>query len=575
MKQTGAMEADVIVFGGGVGGMAAALVAALEGQSVILCEATSQVGGTSATSAGTVWIPGNHQSVAAGFNDSQEQGMAYLDSLLGRDIDRARREAYIATGPEAIDYLAQRSEVKFMPSGRHPDYVEASGAAVTGRALAPLPFDGRELRDEFRRIRAPIGEFLVLGGMMVGKADIGHLLNRFRSVASFWHTVKLVMGYGADRLRYSRGTRLVMGNALVARLYSSLRKAGVRVMFETRLREIMIESGRAAGAWVQQQGQPPQRLRARKGVVLATGGMSHHPALRKQAMPVQLDGLPSLVFGGNRGDGVAAGLQAGAALQGQGMFWQPVSRTGASAQRSGLFPHLFLDRAKPGLIAVNSRGLRFTNEAASYHHFCEGILRSNESVPSLPAWLVCDGAFIQKYGLGLIHPGTTNLQSHVRSGYLVCADTVEALAAKLGINGAGLADSVSRNNRYAVEGFDPDFGKGSAEVNRFNGDPVHTPNPCLGPITQAPFCAMAVWPADAATSQGLATDVDGIVLRADGTPLPGLYACGNDMASVMGTAYPGPGTTLGPALVFGYRIGMHVSRDAMSAKVVALPFASM
>lgn len=532
--------------------MTAALVAAREGLRVALCEASAQVGGTTATSAGTVWIPGNHASLNAGYADRAQQATTYLDALMD-PADRARRMRYLAVGPEAIAYLERHTPVRFMPAGKHPDYIGAPGAAVAGRALSPRPFDGRELGRDFDRIRPPLPEFMLLGGMMVSKADIEHLVRRFRSWVSFRHSAGLVLRYAADRLRYRRGTRLVMGNALVARLFQGLRAQGVEVLFDTRLAGLQRDEGRVCGAWVEQGGEQ-RLLRARRGVVLATGGINRHAAHRSSLLPAGVGDLPSLVFEGNRGDGIESATAVGAALAGSGVLWQPVSRTGMLGTRmGGLFPHLFLDRAKPGLIAIDAAGRRFTNEAASYHHFCEGML--NAQHPAVPCWLLCDLAFVRRYGLGLIPPGTRNLRPYAQRGYIRCADTLPELAQRIGVASHALEATVRRYNAHAVAGQDPDHGKGEAEVDRFNGDARQWPNPCIGSIHSAPFCALEVWPADAAASRGLATDEAGAVLDPAGTPIPGLYACGNDMASIMGGQYPGPGITLGPALVFGYIIG--------------------
>lgn len=558
-------EVDLIVVGAGAGGMTAALVAALEGLDVLLCEATQQVGGTTATSAGTIWVPDSSASRKAGFEDSIEDAMRYLDGLVPSGEGRRLREVYLESGPAVIDDLARRTQLQFVPAGRHPDYVDIPGSRVAGRALAPLPFDGRLLGPEFARIRAPMREFMVLGGMMVGKADIGHLVGRFKSFASFRHTATLVLRYLGDRLRHARGTRLVMGNALVARFYASLKDAGVAVSFGTSI-DALIRSGEGvAGARLLRDGQAFD-VRARRGVVLATGGFGRNRPLREQLMPPGHAHWPSLIFEGNQGGGVLAGMQAGAALDGMtggaGVFWQPVSVTRPRHGPTGLFAHLFLDRAKPGLIAVDAAGMRFTNEGGSYHYFCQDMVKRHAGTPAIPAWMVCDAAFVRKYGLGLVHPGTTNLRPHVKSGYLHCAGTIEALARAIGVDPLGLQKTVARNNEFARTGVDLDHGKGSTEVSRFNGDPDHQPNPCLGPIGEAPFCAMALWPADAAADAGLRTDEDGRVLNAAGHVIQGLYACGNDMASAMRGAYPGPGTTIGPAMVFGYRAAMHAARPS-------------
>src|SRR5512139_1930057 len=179
-------EVDLLVAGAGPAGMTAALVASLERLDVLLCEKSDQVGGTGSTSAGTLWIRGNSQSRAAGFSDSAEQADRYLNALIGEATNRELRDAFLKTGPTAIDYLSAHSDVQFLPCGRHPDYrSNTPGAAIEGRAIVPVPFDGRLLGAEFARIRPPVLEFMVFGRMMVGKADIAPLIGRFHWIANF------------------------------------------------------------------------------------------------------------------------------------------------------------------------------------------------------------------------------------------------------------------------------------------------------------------------------------------------------------------------------------------------------
>jgi succinate dehydrogenase/fumarate reductase flavoprotein subunit len=555
-------EVDLLVAGAGAGGMAAALVGALEGLEVLLCEASDQVGGTAATSAGTLWIPGNRQSIAAGFSDSAEAAEAYLDSIIGAEAGRPLRAAFLRTGADAIDYLAARTDVTFRPCGRHPDYrSNQRGAAVAGRAIIPEPFDGRRLGRDFERVRPPIDEFMVLGGMMVGKDDIPRLLGCFASFANFAHSAKLLARYLSDRLRYSRGTRLVMGNALVARLYHSLRTRNVPILFETSIQDLIGDADGITGA-VLSSGGKSLTVHARKGVVLATGGYAHNASLRGAFMPEPTP-TRSMAAPTNAGAGVALGQELGARIapeeHGSGAFWSPVSVTRRRDGSTGLFPHLVMDRAKPGLIAVNSAGRRFVNEADSYHDFVEAMFAAHKTTPSIPAYLICEAGFVRKYGLGAIHPGTRSLAVFERSGYLVTAPTVEELARRISVDTAGLRETVRRANEFARTGIDLDFGKGETELNRFNGDPDHRPNPCLGPIQAPPFCALQVWPAEIACSTGLATDEDARVIDGSGRAIPGLYACGNDMASIMAGVYAGPGITLGPAIVFAYRAARHAA----------------
>lgn len=554
-------EIDLLVIGAGAGGMASALVGAIEGLDVLVCESTDQVGGTASTSAGTVWIPGNAQGRAAGYDDTTAAAKIYMDALVASTHGAALRDAYLKSGPRVIEYFAMHSEVKFDPCGKHPDYKDAPGAAVFGRALAPRTFDGRLLGDAFATVRPPIPEFMVFGGMMVGKDDIPRLLARFETFGNFLHAVGLFGRYVADRLRgHARGTRVVMGNALVSRLYYSLRQRKVPVQLNSKLEELWLEDGKVVGAVVNSHGRK-QRIRARRGVVLATGGFAHNEAMRDRFMS-QPTPHHSMAPTTHRGDGISIGLGIGAKVEperhGSGGFWTPVSITPRERGESGLFPHLSLDRAKPGLIAVDSRGSRFVNEADSYHDFVLAMFEANKLNPAIPAYLICEASFVRKYGLGMIHPRTANIEPFVRNGYLTMAPTLNELAQRLGIDSAGLEHTVERYNAMAAKGIDEDFGKGNTALNRFNGDAAVGPNPCMAPLRSGPYCGLAVHPAEIACSTGLATDEDGRVMGDSGS-IPGLYACGNDMASIMSGTYPGPGTTLGPALVFGYRAAIHAT----------------
>lgn len=549
-------EVDVLVFGAGMGGMTAALIAALEGLDVLLCEKTDQVGGTTSTSAGTVWIPGSRQAVRDGVPDKIEDARRFLAAEIG---PRALgvREAFLAAGPKALDYLEGRSEVKFAAPPHHPDYhSNQPGRALAGRALAPLPFDGRLLGNDFDRVRPPIAPFMVLGGMMVGKADIPALLKPFASRTNLTTAAKLLLRHAFDRLRYRRGTRLVMGNALVGRLFHSLRQRKVPILYEAKLAELVRHEGHVTGAVVD-IGDTRQVIAARRGVILATGGFAPSEALRAEFMK----GLPvahSNAFAGASGDGFTAARAAGAAVDDQ--HTDPAYYFPSSVHGDTVYPHILLDRAKPGLIAVNKDGRRFVNESDSYHDFAEAMIRTNPASPSVPAFLICDRGFIRDYGIGLVHPGagSREIARYVADGYLKRADTLMELGEQIGVDGRNLLATVQQHNRYAETGVDEAFGKGGTEYNQFNGDPDNAPNPCLRPIGEPPYFAVAVYPSTMGTCVGLSTDGDARVLDATGAAIEGLYAVGNDMASLFRGVYVGPGITLGPALVFAYRAVMRI-----------------
>jgi hypothetical protein len=167
-------EVDCLVMGGGCAGLCAALVAAIKGQSVLLCEASDQVGGTTSTSGGTIWVPGTRQSQKTPTPDSIEQARIYLNDEVGNFGQVELRETFLQAGPEVIDFLHQNTDVHFKVNSPYPDYhAERPGGAKGGRALSPLPLDGRLLGSHMARLRPPRPEFMILGGMMVGRDEIG------------------------------------------------------------------------------------------------------------------------------------------------------------------------------------------------------------------------------------------------------------------------------------------------------------------------------------------------------------------------------------------------------------------
>ena len=553
-------ETDLLVIGAGAAGMTAALVGTLEGLDTIICEKSDVVGGTTATSAGTVWIPGSRQSRIAGVPDTVEQAKTYLSAILGADADDERLTAFLATGPTVLDYLEQKTSVAFVPPPVHPDYLALPGAATGGRALGAVPFDGRKLGEDFVRVRPPRREFLVLGGMMVGKTDIAPLLHPFGSRQNFIHALRLVARQAIDRIFHRRGTRLIMGNALVARLLDSLKQAGVGIRYHTQLSEVIADDSRVVGA-IFRTNDGDIAIRAKKGVVLATGGIGWSSELRARLFPDDTR-LYSLSPDSNTGDGILAAERARGEIArdlSSPALWMPSSVMRQPDGHLSVFPHIMLDRAKPGLIAVNGAGRRFVNEANSYHDFVEGMLHSHRTTPSIPSFLVCDRSFIRDYGLGLIHAGTRDLTRYIDAGYLFHGDSIAELAQQIGGGGGVLEETIGRHNRFAGTGVDEDFGRGASELNRFNGDSANKPNPCLRQIGPGPYFAVAVWPADLAGSAGLRTDSNGRVLTSNGQPIAGLYAAGADAASIFRGTYPGPGTMIGPAMVFAWRAAMEIA----------------
>jgi succinate dehydrogenase/fumarate reductase flavoprotein subunit len=563
---------DVVVVGAGGAGMSAALFAAIDGAKVLLVEHTAHVGGTTAWSAGTTWVPGTHHAAQVNPTDTLADAARYLTNAIGERTPAALRQAFLDNGPAAVKRIETHTDVQYRPYAKHPDYIsDLGGATLSGRALEPLPFDARQLGALFPLVRPPIPEFTVLGGMMVDRTDINHLLGMARSLASLRHAAKIVLRHGADRLFYPRGTRWVMGNALVGRLLLSLSKRPtVSLLLSTSVVSLN-RTGEGVNAITLEQGNTRRTLRIKGGVVLASGGFNRH-ALRREAM------LPGIAPGwcpaapGHTGavHDLAHGL--GARYGTGGMthaFWAPVSLRARPDGSNAVFPHFVMDRAKPGMLTVNQAGARFVNESTSYHLFGLGMQATHPQSPGIPAYLICDAQALRKYGLGMVRPGAkpgdTALAPFLADGYLTEGNTLAELAAQLGMDAAGLENSVRKINAYAETGTDPDFQRGATAYQQNLGDATWPgKNPTLGALTQAPYYAVKLYPGDIGASTGLATDTAARVLGEQDHPIAGLYAVGNDMHSIMGGVYTAPGITIGPGLVFGYLAGRHAAARAQN-----------
>ena len=560
---------DVVVVGSGAAGMAAAITAHLEGLSVLLLEKTAHIGGSTAISGGAIWAPMNDQADKVGHPDTEERVWEYLRNVLGDIPNREQMQAYLRNGPKALAYLEQCDAIRLNGRTYSPDYYpDRGGASMGGRALDPAEFDARVLKAHFQELRNPLPEFTVLGGMMITLTDAKHLLNVTKSLVSWRHGVKLVLRYFRDRLSgYHRGTRTLLGNALAARLFARLLALKIPYSLNTQvqhlLRDDVSSPSRITGVELQNLGRT-ERIHARKGVVLATGGFPWNQSMRERHYP-QPTGPYSMSPMGNTGDGIEMAERAGGQLglgNSSPAFWAPVSILKRPDGSDLRYPHLVWDRAKPGLIAVNAAGLRFVNESTSYHEFVLGMYEADKRSPSIPAFLLCDSDFVETWGLGLALPGGRSRAHLEKAGYLYKAGSLEALAAVAGIDGGALKKTVERYNGFAQTGEDLDFGKGSTAYNQYLGDPEHRPNPCLAPVLKAPFYAVKVYPGDIGTALGIQADIHARAIDSEGQPIPGLYVAGNDQNSVMGGAYPGPGITLGPALTFGWIAAMHIAHGA-------------
>jgi succinate dehydrogenase/fumarate reductase flavoprotein subunit len=559
-------ECDVLVVGSGAAGMAAAVTARHRGLDVLIVEKEPRFGGTTARSGGWLWIPGTSLARAFGIHEAPDAARTYLRHEAGNNFDAARVDAFLAAGPEAVDFFTTQTAVRFDMPLVFPDYhAEAPGGAQGGRSMVARPFDAGELGSHIKNLGAPLPELTVFGMMLGSGKEIIHFMRATRSLTSAIYVAKRLSRHLMDVLRHGRGMTLTNGNALAGRLAKSAFDLKVPLWLSSPVRELIIEDGAVRGAIVARDGRSI-RVRARRGVVLACGGFPYDVARRKAMFRHAPTGVEHFSPGpvGNTGDGLRLAETAGGRVEDRlpnAAAWVPVSLTHRKDGSRGVMPH-FIDRAKPGVIAVTRGGKRFANEGDSYHDFVQAMMKVTKPDEEIATFLICDHKTLRKYGLGCVPPFPMPLGHHLRSGYLMRGATIEALAARAGIDPKGLADTVSGFNTTAAEGRDPAFGKGSRAYNRYQGDALHGPNPCVAPITGGPFYAIKMLIGDLGTYAGIVTDADARVLDADGRVIPGLYAAGNDMASIMGGNYPGAGITLGPALTFGYIAGRNLAESA-------------
>lgn len=557
-------ECDVLVVGTGAGGLAAAVTAATLGLDVLLVEKEKYYGGTTARSGGWLWIPCSPVALREGVKDTPEDARRYLQHETGNHFDAARVDAFLENGPKMVDFMERETEVRFVLGPTFADYhTLAPGGHEGGRSICAAPFDARALGAEKDRLRPPLAEITFMGMMIGTGKELGHFFNVTRSVKSAAIVAGLLARFGRDMVQHGRAMRLTNGNALVGRLAKSAFDRNIPLWTNAPVTELLMDGPAVTGAIVQRDGTPVQ-IHARRGVVLAAGGFPNDVARRRAMFRHAPTGAEhwSPAPPGNTGDGLRLGETAGAVVEDRypnAAAWVPVSLVPRADGTAGPFPH-FVDRSKPGVIAVSRHGARFVNESNSYHDFIQAMVAATPNEEHC-AWFLCDHPTIRRYGLGFAKPFPLPLNQVIRSGYLVRGRTLAELAQNAGIDPAALERTVSAYNGPAERGEDPEFHRGSTAYNRSLGDPAVTPNPCVAPLKTGPFYAVKVVPGDLGTFAGLRGDQHARVLDTDGQPIPGLYAAGNDLASIMGGNYPGGGITLGPAMTFGYIAAHHMAAE--------------
>ena len=541
----GGPEFDLVIVGSGAAGLTAALTAALRGLSAVVIEKTEYFGGSTARSGGGVWIPGNAVLRRAGSTDTPAAASAYLAHVAGEETPASLRAAFLEHGPAMLDMVLANTPLRFAWVPNYSDYYpEAPGGKASGRSIEPVPIDGRILGPELARLRPPY--LPAPAGITVTQANYRWMSLGTSHPRAIWTTARVTGRMIVTKIRKRR--LLSMGQALITGLRAGLATADVPVWLSTTMTALQMEDGKVAGVTVTRPDGESVVLRARNGVLLASGGFEQNAEMRAkyQRAPIGTDwtvGSP-----GNTGEGIQLGEAAGGVLELMDDAWW-----GPSLPLTGGPVFCLAERSLPGCMFVNGSGERFVNEAAPYVDAVHAMYdKHTEDNPHIPCWMITDQRYRNRYVFTGMPPRKPLPRRWYKSGAVFRADSLADLAGQIGVPADALAKTVQKFNDFARAGRDEDFGRGNSAYDRYYGDPNCKPNPNLAPLAQPPYYAIKIVPGDLGTKGGLRTDERARVLRADGSVIEGLYAAGNTSALVMGRSYAGPGATIGPAMTFGY-----------------------
>lgn len=553
-------DVDILVIGSGAGGLTAAFTAADAGAKVLVVEKAAVFGGTSATSGGGIWIPNSADARAKGHADDPAAAFGYIKALIGNDVPDSKLHAYVDNAHRMLSYLEEKSDVRYTSYAYSDYHMDVAGSRDGWRTHDPIPLNADELGEDFAKMEPPHTLTLTFGRFTWTMEEAKLLLTMSPGAKPL--LFKLMLKYMLDfpwRLKSKRSRRLTGGNALIGRLKLSLNAKGVPIWLNSPMKELINENGRVVGAIIERDGQRME-VRARKGVILASGGFDHNDALRKKYTPgTEADwsaGVPT-----NTGDGLIAATALGAATAALDSAWWGPGYMLEGEDRARV---MFVERALPSSIIINQAGERYMNEAASYHVAGGEMLRCDKpEAGTRPSWFVFDARYRGKYALGPMMAGKPSADKRLPApmrAILKKSDSIEGLARQMNVDPIRFAGTITRFNANAVKGEDPEFGRGASSYDRHYGDASVSPNPTLAPIAHGPFYAIPIYPCDLGTNGGLVTDDNGRILREDGLPIEGVYAIGNVSAAAMGRTYPGAGATLGPAMTFGWLAARHAMR---------------
>jgi succinate dehydrogenase/fumarate reductase flavoprotein subunit len=464
-----------------------------------------------------------------------------------------------------IAYLEKETKLQYLGI-ESPDYYSENPHASVVRTASPVSCTAREIGpiSKLLKDRLPQSKFLGLG--IGGGAEMRYFQNATRSREAMAYVVRKMFKHFAEVAFLRQSQQIAGGRALVARLARALIDLGTPIWSSSPIERLITKDGMVLGAKVRTP-RGLMRVFARYGVVLACGGFGHDIARREQVFPASAARARNPTSAGNTGDGIRISEEAGGVFGGgsQPAAWMPVSAIPGSRGAEGVAVHL-TDSQRPGFIAVLRNGRRFANESQDYHQFTGHLIASCKDSTEALAWIVGDRKALRRWGLGMVRPFPLPHGAYLRSGYLLRGRTIRELALNAQIDEVQLEETVRSFNAYAVQGVDPEFGRGGRIYDTYHGDAAVHPNRCLAPLTQAPFFAVRVQAGIIGTFAGVKTNAQARAITARGDVIPGLYVVGNDQANVFAGFYPGGGATLGPAMTFGYIAGKHLAQEVCRSR---------
>lgn len=549
---------DWVVVGSGAGSFSSALAMRDAGRSVLILEKSEFIGGTTAKSGGVMWIPNNRFMLADGDADSTDAAMSYLDALQALEGEpapgstHAKRLAYVTEAPRVIDFLVERGVQLLRGPKIWPDYYdELPGGCKTTRTVVAAPFNRNELgplrdtlRKGFAEANATMAEGMALGHARTNP-EAGKLL------------FQIALRTVGDLLRGRRFT--TAGAALQGRMLKAALAAGVDLRLRAPVQELVVEDGRVTGVVADRDGKT-WRIGSRLGVLVNAGGFARNQAMRDKYMPgtrSEWSQTPECDTGDMHRELERIGAVLAQMDQMVGFQMTPAP----GSEHAYVMPGAQAMTGKPHAILVDQSGERYMNEGGSYELYCENMLKRNMTVPAVPSWAIFDRQYVELYKVADKFIDKKVPAGWIEQGYLHVAESIEALARSIKVAPATLSATVTRWNGFAAQGRDEDFHRGERAYDNcgFVGDP-YSAKSSIGAINTAPYYAVPVVPGDVSTYGGVITDEHARVLRVDGGAIAGLYATGVTTASVMGRAYPGAGSSVGPSLTFGYIAAKHALR---------------